>query len=126
MIIVASKKGGQKTLFRYDFHNSSNPYDNSTTFISKDASARKAIWESDFYSEWKESYNGVLEPTNFRGRKFVRTILEIAGEKSSRNTAYFTTSDTEKKVPSTWTRMMDIRKWLESSKTEIPKFQQLI
>ena len=97
LIIVASKKGGQKTLFRYDFHNSSNPYDNSTTFISKDASARKAIWESNFYSEWKESYNGVLEPTNFRGEEnFVRTILEIAGKKSSRNTAYFTTGHGEK------------------------------
>ena len=80
MIIVASKKG--QNTFRYDFHNSSNPYDNSATFISRDASARKAIWESDFYSEWKESYNGVLEPTNFRGEEnFVRTILEIAGKK---------------------------------------------
>ena len=30
---------------------------------------KKAIWESDFYSDWKESYNGVLEPTNFRGEE---------------------------------------------------------
>ena len=59
LIIVASKEGGQKTLFRYDFDNPTNPYDNSATFVSEDAAARKAIWESDFYSEWKESYNGV-------------------------------------------------------------------
>ena len=42
----------------------------------------KAIWESGFYSDWKESYNGVLEPTNFRGEEnFVRAMLEIAGKK---------------------------------------------
>ena len=52
-------------------------------FVSEDAATRKAIWESDFYSEWKESYNGVLEPTNFRGEEnFVRAMLEIAGKKS--------------------------------------------
>ena len=97
LIIVASKEGGQKTLFRYDFDNPTNPYDNSATFVSEDAAARKAIWESDFYSEWKESYNGVLEPTNFRGEEnFVRAMLEIAGKKSARNTAYFTTGHGEK------------------------------
>ena len=71
-------------------------------FISKDASARKAIWESDFYSEWKESYNGVLEPTNFRGEEnFVRTILEIAGKKVP-VIPLISLLDMEKKVPSTW------------------------
>ena len=74
----------------------------------------------------KESYNGVLEPTNFRGEEnFVRTILEIAGKKVL-VIPLISLPDMEKKVPSTWTRMMDIRKWPEYSKTEIPKFQQLI
>ena len=97
LIIVASKEGGQKTLFRYNSENSSNPYDNSKSFVSEDASARKAIWESGFYTNWKESYNGVLEPTNFRGEEsIVRSILQIAGKKSANNTAYFTTGHGEK------------------------------
>lgn len=97
VIIIASKNGGQKTLFRYNFDSAPNPYDNETPFQSEDAAARKAIWESGFYSDWKESYNGVLEPTNFRGEEnFVRAMLEIAGKKSSRNTAYFTTGHGEK------------------------------
>ena len=97
LIIIASKNGGQKTIFRYEATVGSNPYDNSVPFKSRDSAARQALWESDFYTDWKESYNGILEPTRFRGEEnFVRVMLEIAGQKSGRNTAYFTTGHGEK------------------------------
>jgi hypothetical protein len=97
LIVVASKNGGQKTLFRYNSEGATNPYDATTPFRSKDSSARQAIWESEFYSDWKESYNGVLEPTKFRGEEtLVRAILEVAGKKNSQNTAYFTNGHGEK------------------------------
>ena len=66
VIVVASKGGGQKTLFKYEAPTATNPYDNTTPFRSDDSAARQALWESKFYSDWKESYNGVLEPTKFR------------------------------------------------------------
>ena len=97
LIVVASPKGGQKTLFRYEVESASNPYDSSTPFRSNDNAARQALWESNFYADWKESYNGVMEPTKFRGEEnLVRSILEIAGQKNKRNTAYFTTGHGEK------------------------------
>ena len=55
-----------------------NPYDNSKAFSSEDALSRQAIFESGFYTNWKESFNGVLEPTEFRGEEtLVRAILEV-------------------------------------------------
>ncbi|MDA7757583.1 GldG family protein [Opitutales bacterium] len=97
LIIVASKSGGQKTLFRYNSEGPTNPYDTGTPFRSKDSAARQAIWESEFYSDWKESYNGVLEPTKFRGEEtLVRAILEVAGKRNVQNTAYFTNGHGEK------------------------------
>ena len=97
LIVVASPKGGQKTLFRYEVESASNPYDSSTPFRSNDNAARQALWESNFYADWKESYNGVMEPTKFRGEEnLVRSILEIAGQKNKQNTAYFTTGHGEK------------------------------
>lgn len=97
VIVVASKGGGQKTLFKYEIQATANPYDNTTPFRSDDSAARQALWESKFYSDWKESYNGVLEPTKFRGEEnIVRAILEIAGQKNNRNTAYFSSGHGEK------------------------------
>ena len=97
LIVVASQNGGKKNLFRYNAEGKTNPYDNSTPFRSEDSIARQAIWESEFYEGWKESYNGVLEPTKFRGEEtLVRAMLEIAGKKNIQNTAYFTTGHGEK------------------------------
>jgi len=97
LIIIASPNGGQKTIFRYDPEVASNPYDDSTPFRSRDSAARQALLETDFYSDWKESFNGVLEPTKFRGEEnFIRAMLALAGRKNSRNTAFFTTGHGEK------------------------------
>ena len=96
LIVVASPNKGKKTVFRYETNLQSNPYDNSTQFRSEDSLAREAIWESGFYADWQESYNGVLEPKQFRGEEtLVRAMLEVAGTKSIKNTAYFTTGHGE-------------------------------
>ena len=96
LIIVASQTGGKKTIFRYNVPVGTNPYDNSKAFSSEDALSRQAIFESGFYTNWKESFNGVLEPTEFRGEEtLVRAILEVAAQNSKKNTVYFTSGHGE-------------------------------
>ena len=82
---MASKSGGQKTLFKYEIQTAANPYDSKTPFRSDDSAARQALWESKFYSDWKESYNGVLEPTKFRGEENIVCYTQIAGQKNNRH-----------------------------------------
>jgi len=97
LIVVATPKGGKKTIFRYDEFDGTNPYDLSQSFRSRDAQARQAIFESGFYAEWKESGRGLLEPTKFRGEATImKSILELASKPDQRRVAYFTRGHGEK------------------------------
>lgn len=97
LIVVATPKGGKKTIFRYDEFDGTNPYDLSQSFRSRDAQARQAIFESGFYAEWKESGRGLLEPTKFRGEATImKAILELTSKPDQRRVAYFTRGHGEK------------------------------
>ena len=74
LIIVASKKGGQKTLFDIIFI---IPRTHTTILnfcFEVMPPQEKLFGNPGFYTNWKESYNGVLEPTNFRGEESIVRI----------------------------------------------------
>lgn len=90
-VILFSSKGKRKTIFQYESKESTNPYDLTEAFQSKDAHARQAIWQSDFYQDWKETGRGILEPNYFRGEQvLVESLLEVAGPSKEKNVVYFT------------------------------------
>jgi hypothetical protein len=91
LISLHSPNRGQKIIFRYQSKESTNPYDLSQSFQSSDANARQLIWESGFYSDWKETGQGILEPKVFRGEQvIIESILALVGPKKEKNVAYFT------------------------------------
>ena len=88
LISLHSPNRGQKVIFRYQSKESTNPYDLSQSFQSSDANARQLIWESGFYSDWKETGQGVLEPKVFRGEQvIIESILALVGPKKEKNVA---------------------------------------
>jgi hypothetical protein len=90
-VIVMSSSGSKKIIFKYKDIEGSNILDSSNIFRSKDSLAREKIWESGFYKNWKETNNGILEPSEFLGEKIIlNSILEVASKKDTKNTAYFT------------------------------------
>jgi len=91
IIALYSPNRTKKTLFKYQRKESTNPYDLSQSFQSSDANARQLVWESGFYSDWKETGQGVLEPKVFRGEQVViEAILDLVGPLKEKNVAYFT------------------------------------
>lgn len=89
LLIIASSSKGKEVLVRYREPEGISPYDNNRVFRSTDSLAREAIWESNFYSNWVESANGVLEPTEFRGEaRLVQSIIKLREEKVGRK-VYF-------------------------------------
>ena len=90
-VIVMSPTGSKKVIFKYKDIDGTNVLDSSNIFRSKDSLAREKIWESGFYKNWKETNNGILEPSEFLGEQIlINSILEVASKKEKRNTAYFT------------------------------------
>ncbi len=90
-VIVMSSSGSKKVIFKYKDIDGTNVLDSSNIFRSKDSLAREKIWESGFYKNWKETNNGILEPSEFLGEKIIlNSILEVASKKDAKNTAYFT------------------------------------
>ena len=72
-IIVSSPNGNKRVIFSYKPTEGSNEYNSNKVYRSENSLAREAVWESGFYDEWKESVNGILEPTIFKGEE----LLEI-------------------------------------------------
>ena len=98
IIAVASPEIGKKVIFRYKQNSTSNPYDTESVFRSSDSLAREALWESEFYTDWKEAPGGILEPTLFRGEAVItRSILNLIHSSSDKpNKVYFTVGHGEK------------------------------
>jgi len=95
LVIIASATKGKEVLVRYREPEEISPYDNNRVFRSIDSLAREAIWESKFYSNWVESTNGVLEPTEFRGEaKLVQSVIKLQQENISKK-VYFSTGHGE-------------------------------
>jgi len=95
LLIIASASKGKEVLVRYREPDEINPYDNTRVFRSTDSLAREAIWESNFYSNWVESANGVLEPTEFRGEaELVQSIIKLREDIMSKK-VYFSTGHGE-------------------------------
>jgi hypothetical protein len=90
-IIVTSENGNKKIIFSYKPTNKQYQYDPSISYRSDNSLAREAVWESGFYDNWKESVNNVLVPTSYKGEELLlKTILDVASPKPTRNVAYFT------------------------------------
>ncbi|MBT3667005.1 MAG: hypothetical protein HN548_05950 [Opitutae bacterium] len=90
-IIIMTPTGAKKVIYKYRDVDGTNVLDSSNIFRSKDSLARESIWESGFYKNWKETNNGILEPSEFRGEQIIlNSILDVAARKEKRNTAYFT------------------------------------
>lgn len=90
-ILLFAPSGRHKTLFQFQDKENPNPYDITEVFQSRDSFARQAVWQSEFYHEWEETGQGVLEPKLFRGEQvLLESILEIAGPKKEKNVVYFT------------------------------------
>ena len=90
-IIVSSPNGNKRVIFSYKPTEGSNEYNSNKVYRSENSLAREAVWESGFYDEWKESVNGILEPTIFKGEELLlKSIIEVANPKPERNVAYFT------------------------------------
>ena len=95
LLIIASPSKGKEVLVRYREPSEISPYDNNQVFRSSDSLAREAIWESNFYSNWVESANGVLQPTEFRGEaKLIQSIIKLRDEKIGKK-VYFSTGHGE-------------------------------
>ncbi len=90
-IIITTPSGTKKVIYKFKDLDGTNVLDSNNIFRSKDSIARENIWESGFYEDWKETNNGILEPSKFRGELVVLNgILETASIKDKKNTAYFT------------------------------------
>ena len=114
LLIIASASKGKEVLVRYHEPEEISPYDNNRVFRSTDSLAREAIWESNFYSNWVESANGVLEPTEFIGEaRLIQSIIKLRQEKVGKK-VYFCTGHGEASPEDS------------SSKTGFSSFKQLI
>ncbi len=95
LLIIASASKGKEVLVRYREPEEISPYDNNRVFRSVDSLAREAIWESKFYSNWVESANGVLVPTEFIGEaRLIQSIIKLRQEKVGKK-VYFSTGHGE-------------------------------
>ncbi len=91
VIIACTPNNKRKIIFRYNQIEGENILDTNSIYRSNNSAARESVWQSGFYSNWKESVNGILEPTKFNGEELIlRTILEIASPKEDRHMVYFT------------------------------------
>jgi len=91
IIAVASAGGGKKIIYRYKQVSGTNFYDSSQPFRSSESIARQSIWESGFYSQWKETGSGRLEPGFFRGEEtLMKNILQLSQKPQNKHVVYFT------------------------------------
>ena len=121
-ISLYSSNGFKKTIFRFDDKDSTNPYDLSKSFQSRDSRARQAIWQSGFYEDWKESGQGVLEPKFFRGEQvIIESILDVVGPKDTKNVVYFTRGHGEASPTdfSSDNGLSEFRRFIEESNLDV-------
>jgi len=91
LLVAASPENGKQIIFRYKEEKGTNPYDTQQVFRSTESLARQAIWESGFYSDWKELKNGIQEPGKFKGEEtLLRAILELSAPPKQKKVIYFT------------------------------------
>ena len=98
IVAVASPEVGKRIIFRYKQDSASNPYDTGSVFRSTDSLAREALWESEFYTDWKEAPGGILEPALFRGEAVItKSILNLIHSSAGKpDKVYFTVGHGEK------------------------------
>ncbi|MAL85032.1 MAG: hypothetical protein CMI23_01560 [Opitutae bacterium] len=90
-IIITTEQNRKKILFSYNDSDDENILSVNSNYRSNNSLIREKVWESGFYSNWKESINGIFEPTQFNGESLIlNSILEIAASKNEKNTVYFT------------------------------------